>query len=720
MSTSERFAIGAGRERPAHAPRSLNCPNCGAGLTVQDEHAELVVCSSCTSHLDLSAADAAALTQPVRDREWGFPLAIGDRWQHEGISYTVVARMALIEPDSKPTLQYLLFNPSLGGLWASEYDGDWSLFRSSRLMPLSGDPFALDEGERITTGDRRRWRKAEGGTLELAWIDGALPWQAKLGDRIEYAEFSGDNQALYEAQRTSKEVEYGEGRNLTAAEVATATGNSTPDAAASGGPGGSSGDGGGKSFVRRIGCLFFAAMMLIIAFGLFAAMFSSIDPTVRQYAEETLQSFTRSVSEFEGTRKRFDDLVATAPALLGDDAQSWRKPIDQRAAQISQGSTAAEQLNALLETDSGLDDSDVLTLANQLSERLSSPQELGEISVLLERLATLRGQPEKLLAELLEIQNAAVKRAVALSAVLTRAQTDWPEQRDAIVKRSVEFVGLRDRAEADWSNAEPARAAVPSGNVSDEQLRALFDAYRSMQKLDLAAQDAKMFAWLAELYWAREVILVDMDAARTGRRLRFRQELRTVSLRANASPGSRSSADNRRWREVRRARFLQQDGGLGMTLLSKPLGRFNNQAVSAIAPPGYTFICGADCDRNDFGRWVSDAQGKYWQFAPNYDWIRAQLWPPNYRITPEDYSAWTAAVGGGTAYRGGNGSSTGQFGSTAATVLALYAASTFVRRGGYNVPAMERSLRQDVLRARAAQESYRRSTSSGSRSGGGK
>ena len=231
----ERFGLNAGRERPAFKPKNIRCGGCGAGLTVKNEHSEMVVCDYCGSRLDVSSEEQTVLGKNP-ERNVPFPLNLGDSFYHRVTRYEILARMAFIEDGdtSDMTREYLLFNPRLGTLWLGEYNGQYSLTGDSHVQySLTGDshvlpkanPFGVTKGAVIETHDGEEWVAEGVGTYELYYVDGALPWIAAVGDQIAYAEFvekSGSGR-LYEAQRIESEVEYGSGRQLPLSMVRRAT-----------------------------------------------------------------------------------------------------------------------------------------------------------------------------------------------------------------------------------------------------------------------------------------------------------------------------------------------------------------------------------------------------------------------------------------------------------------------------------------------------------------
>ena len=231
----EAYSLDNGRQRPAYKPKDIHCGGCGAGLTVKDEHAELVICDYCGSHLAVTQVEQKVLGNGSADRQ-EFPLNLGDSYRRKGHRYEIVARMAFIEDGdySEMTRQYLLYNPRAGTLWLDEYGGHYSISQATHVMPEM-DPFACKRGRILKTHDDRHWVTEETGTCELIYVDGALPWIAKIGDRVAYADFSEKNGSgkQYQAQRIENEVEYSVGRSLEIESVRRAT--SKPELGKAGG-----------------------------------------------------------------------------------------------------------------------------------------------------------------------------------------------------------------------------------------------------------------------------------------------------------------------------------------------------------------------------------------------------------------------------------------------------------------------------------------------------
>jgi len=225
MVETEKYNLEKVRPRPPYTPRTIQCPSCGGGLSQKDEHSELIVCDYCGSHLDVSSEEKTVLGKGPAHKP-KFPLEIGDPFHFKNSRFEIIARMRFLEEGdpNEQTLQYLLYNPRMGTMWLDAYQGNYSISRDTHVMPKD-DAFDKSRGDTLETHDGRKWVSEGKGTYELKYVDGALPWIAKIGDRIRYAEFSemSGSGEQYEVQIIADEIEYGTGRALTIDFVRKAT-----------------------------------------------------------------------------------------------------------------------------------------------------------------------------------------------------------------------------------------------------------------------------------------------------------------------------------------------------------------------------------------------------------------------------------------------------------------------------------------------------------------
>ncbi len=216
--TDTQFTIGENRTRPPYLPQTIRCPSCNAPVTIYSEKSQLVVCNSCGQQLDLSQEELVALGKP--DTQSDFDADLHQDFIWDSVKYKIIARMRFQDRWNDFTDEYLLFHPFHGTKWVSisewkegeEYGVEYSISVDEHSRALE-DPFQMENNQKIRTGDKCVWIKESESEMLLVYVDGALPWLAKAGDRIQAIEYikAGDKKNFLTAEKTtlgSTEVEY--------------------------------------------------------------------------------------------------------------------------------------------------------------------------------------------------------------------------------------------------------------------------------------------------------------------------------------------------------------------------------------------------------------------------------------------------------------------------------------------------------------------------------
>ena len=229
--TYERHTV-VKRSRDIH---ELSCPQCGSPLELRGHVSDIVtiVCAACGANIHLSedVARVVGLVQSKWTRYLTIPLGATGRLR--GTPYTVVGRM-LYEWEEDGVrgynAEYLLYHPEKGYMWLAEADGHYALGRPIDTVPRP-DPFQISRPKRRFTVRERSFQFFESGTLTVVYVDGALPWEARVGDRIRYAEgvappwlFTAEQVIVLrdDGTRVVREVEYFLSRYIPHEEVAAA------------------------------------------------------------------------------------------------------------------------------------------------------------------------------------------------------------------------------------------------------------------------------------------------------------------------------------------------------------------------------------------------------------------------------------------------------------------------------------------------------------------
>ena len=126
---------------PAGPPqvKSLNCPSCGATLTVRSfSHAVTIVCDSCHSILDAQDPRLQVLQKFEATTRDAPLIPLGARGTIRGTQFEVIGfQRRTIQVDGTPYSwhEYLLFNPFKGFRYLTEYNGHWNDVSILRALP---------------------------------------------------------------------------------------------------------------------------------------------------------------------------------------------------------------------------------------------------------------------------------------------------------------------------------------------------------------------------------------------------------------------------------------------------------------------------------------------------------------------------------------------------------------------------------------------------------
>lgn len=209
-------------ERPpstqaATAGRHIKCTNCSAAIEVPGgREVETKVCEYCGAQLDLASDEQSVLGVNPQNYDPQFQFEVGDAAKFYGKRHEVCGRLLYQDDEGYSSREYLLFNPDAGYLWLVEEQNHFVINRPTQQAPAR-DPFSLSTGKPVRIGSDS-FRFYEQGSSHLVYVDGALPWQAKVGDRFRYADLVAPPQ-LFGVETDGNEVEYFHGRYTAAEEV---------------------------------------------------------------------------------------------------------------------------------------------------------------------------------------------------------------------------------------------------------------------------------------------------------------------------------------------------------------------------------------------------------------------------------------------------------------------------------------------------------------------
>jgi hypothetical protein len=159
--------------------QSLNCPNCGAPLTVRSMgRAVTIVCDRCHSILDAKDPKLRILQRfeaATGDQVPLIPLGTRGKWR--GAEYEAIGfQVRTIEADgiAYSWREYLLFNPYKGFRYFTEYNGHWNDCSVVTALPEAEGTSAKYLG--------KTYRHFQTCFAKTTFVLGEFPWQVAVND----------------------------------------------------------------------------------------------------------------------------------------------------------------------------------------------------------------------------------------------------------------------------------------------------------------------------------------------------------------------------------------------------------------------------------------------------------------------------------------------------------------------------------------------------------
>jgi hypothetical protein len=213
------MVVSASGPTPAGTPqvKSLNCPSCGASLTVRSfSHAVSVACNSCHSILDAQDPNLKILQKFEAATGEDPPLIpLGRRGSIRGTIYEVIGfqrRTILVEDVPYSWHEYLLFNPFKGFRYLTEYNGHWNDVSILRALPELGT--LRDE----LTYLGESYKHFQSANATTSYVLGEFPWQVRVGETADVADYISPPRVI-SSEKTGKEITWSLGEYITGRDI---------------------------------------------------------------------------------------------------------------------------------------------------------------------------------------------------------------------------------------------------------------------------------------------------------------------------------------------------------------------------------------------------------------------------------------------------------------------------------------------------------------------
>lgn len=175
-------------ESSARNVKGLNCPKCGAAITLRSgELAQTVACPSCAAVLDAKDPNLRVLQEYQGKMRWTPAIPLGTTGKIKGDPYQVLGfqvRGIRVDDTDYYWREYLLWNEYKGFRYLTEYDGHWNdVVVVKRTPQVMGNlrPAVEYLGETF-----QHFQTAEARTT---FVLGEFPWEVRLGDKVQTRDF---------------------------------------------------------------------------------------------------------------------------------------------------------------------------------------------------------------------------------------------------------------------------------------------------------------------------------------------------------------------------------------------------------------------------------------------------------------------------------------------------------------------------------------------------
>jgi len=212
--------MSAGGPTPPTKPqvRALNCPHCGAALTLRSfNNAVTIVCESCHSILDAKDPNLQVLQQFKASADEKPLIPLGSRGKIRGTEYEAIGfQRRTIHVDGEPYSwhEYVLFNPYKGFRYLTEYNGHWNDVSTLKALPEQV-PNSSPPKVRYLGETYRHFQTAKAGT---SFVLGEFPWQVRVGEADVVTDYVSPPRVL-SSEKTGSEVNWSMGEYMSGKDI---------------------------------------------------------------------------------------------------------------------------------------------------------------------------------------------------------------------------------------------------------------------------------------------------------------------------------------------------------------------------------------------------------------------------------------------------------------------------------------------------------------------
>ncbi|HTT63657.1 MAG TPA: hypothetical protein VMG35_17515 [Bryobacteraceae bacterium] len=242
-----------------------------------------------------------------------------------------------------------------------------------------------------------------------------------------------------------------------------------------------------------------------------------------------------------------------------------------------------------------------------------------------------------------------------VAAVVTRAETDWPQKKPDLDTRLAALRAIPTDGEKAWQSSDAMRRKAEAKDLAGLDYGGLLGSAETLHTdvTTLPVRSQELQALTGQLYTSWDKVLVDLRDRKSGGVRDYEEKIRIVKTRfPDATGKDGATTSDEAWDEISRATYQARENNIGMSVAHKPVGKYDSEADEVPEPAGFAYMAPVG-QRNQYGYWDHSGGGNFWVWYGQYALLRDLLWGHSYRPIPShEWESYRTARSSGQTYYG--------------------------------------------------------------------